>query len=230
MSRGARARMGLCLLVLASGHACGLSQLQTARTVPRGETQITVATGLLHTSDRGFTVQGVPLVPIEMMVRHGATDRLDWGVRTFLGLGLAGDVKWSLLPPERRTALSLSAGTGVAFDRGTVWRVPVTVAASHAVTPWFTPYAAVGYGAYWIFGYNEYTDPAQSYAPRSWTGDGLLSLHAGIELSRSSGRALMLEYTHARPIVRDPGDFYEFAVSHLISIGFHTGPRTGPSR
>jgi hypothetical protein len=214
----------LAAVLLASSQGCGLAQLQTPRTVPRGETQTTIATGLLHTSDRGVALLGIPLVPVEVMVRHGVTDRVDWGVRNFFGIGVAGDVKWSLLPRERRAAVSLSAGTGLSYDAGVAWRVPVTVAASHRVLPWFTPYAAVGYGAYWIFGYGDGHDPYQSYAPRSWTGDGLLSLHAGVELSRASGRALMLEYTHARPIVRDPGDFYEFAVSNLISIGFHTGP------
>ena len=66
------------------------------------------------------------------------------------------------------------------------------------------------------------------YAPRSYTGDGLLSLHAGIELVRASGRALLLEYSIATPIVDDPGDFYEFATNHFFSIAFHTGRASRP--
>ena len=212
------------LLILGAG--CGVTRLQTARTVPRGETRTTVAASLVHTSDRGV----LPLPALDLMVRHGATERVDWGVRLFLGAGALGDLKWNLLSPARRTALALSAGGGAAYTSSagensrasTVLHVPLTVSASHTLLPWLTPYAAVGYGSYWILGYGA-RDPAQSYAPRRGTGDGLLTLHAGIELARASGRALLLEYTYARPVVNDPGDFFEFAVSQFISIAFHTG-------
>jgi len=230
----ARGRVGLCCVLVAAGAGCGLTRLQTARTVPRGQTQTTVAASLVHTSDRGFG-DFLPLTSLDLMVRHGATDRVDWGVRLFFGGGALGDVKWNLLAPERRTAVSLSAGLGAAYtgsgagessatsqpSGGTV-HVPVTISASHAVQPWLTPYAAVGYGAFWIIGYGT-RDPAQSYAPRSGTGDGLLSLHAGVELARASGRAVLLEYTYARPVVNDPGDSFAFAVSQFISVAFHTG-------
>ena len=226
--------LALGCLLYAAQPGCGLTRLQTARTVARGQTQTTVAASVLHTSDRGFG-NGVPLVPLDLMVRHGATDRVDWGVRLFLGTGALGDVKWNLLAPERRTAIALSTGFGAAYTgrgagessstpqpSGATLHVPVIISASHAVLPWFTPYAAVGYGAYWIVGYGQ-RDPARSYAPRSGTGDGLLTLHAGVELARASGRALLLEYTYARPVVSDPGDSYEFAVDQFISIAFHTG-------
>ena len=169
---------------------CGVTRLQTARTVPRGTTQTTIAASVVYMGDRQSTsISGVPAIPPEVMVRHGATDRLDWGIRTFFGLGLLGDVKWNLLSPERRTALALSGGFGAAADQGAVLHVPLTVSVSHAVRPWFTPYAAVGYGTYWIIGYKS-PDPGVSYAPRTGTGDGLLMLHAGIELAGASGRAL----------------------------------------
>jgi hypothetical protein len=211
------------LLVVTAG--CGVTRLQTARTVPRGETQTTIGAGLVHLGDRGFDFQGVPAIPLELMVRHGASRRVDWGIRNFVGLGLLGDVKWNLLSPERRTALAVSSGIGTAYDSGTVIHVPLTVSASHAVRAWFTPYAAVGYGSYWVFSYGE-PRPGVSYASRSWTGDGLLMLHAGIELSRASGRALLLEYSVGFPIVNDPGDFYQFATNQFFSIAFHTGKGT----
>ena len=229
-----RRMLALGCLLAACQAGCGLTRLQTARTVPRGQTQTTMAVSLLHTSDRGFEAF-FTLIPQDLMVRHGATDRVDWGVRLFLGAGALGDVKWNLLAPERRTAISLSTGLGAAYTgggdgessstaqpSGGTFHVPVIISASHAIRPWFTPYAAVGYGAYWILGYGQ-RDPAQSYAPRSGTGDGLLSLHAGVELARASGRALLLEYTYARPVVSDPGDSFEFAVNQFVSIAFHTG-------
>lgn len=211
---------GLAALGLVAG--CGVTRLQTARPVAPGETQVTIGTGLVDTGDRGTTVDGVPLMPLEIMIRHGLSERADWGIRTFLGLGLLVDGKWSLLRPDRRTALSISAGAGAATDGGIVAHVPVTVTASRSFLPWLTPYVAVGYGTYWIFGRSA-PYLADNFAPRTWTGDGLLMLHAGVELSRASGRALLLEYTYARPVVDDPGDFYGFATNQFFSIAFHTG-------
>lgn len=98
----------------------------------------------------GFVDQGVPLVPGELMIRHGATEQVDWGVRAFFGPGVLGDVKWNALPRAPRTALAISGGAGVAYDFGphTILSVPITLGASHDIAPWLTPYAAVGYGAY----------------------------------------------------------------------------------
>jgi hypothetical protein len=208
------------LTALAGG--CGMTHLQTARTVAPGTTVVTLGGSLVHTSDRGSTIQGVPIAAADVMVRHGVTDHFDFGVRSFVGLGLLADAKWNLLPADRATAVSLSAGAGAASDNGLVAHVPVTLTASRAFAPWFTPYLAVGYGAYWIFGRSP-PDPYLSYAPRTGTGDGLLMLHAGIELARASGRAVLLEYTYALPVVDDPGDFYGFGTNQFFSIAFHTG-------
>jgi hypothetical protein len=202
---------------------CGVTRLQSARITPRGQTRTTIGASLIHMGDRGFHIVGdIPAAPLDIMVRHGATDRVDWGIRLLFGLGLLGDVKWNLLDPARATALSVSVGTGAAVDSGVVLHVPLTVSASHNVRPWFIPYAAVGYGAYWVIGYGD-PMPGVSYAGRSYTGDGLLMLHAGVELTRATGRALFLEYSVGLPVVNDPGDFYGFATNHFVSIAFRTG-------
>jgi len=156
------------------------------------------------------------------MIRHGATEQVALGARAFFGPGILGDVKWNVLPRARRTALTISGGAGVAYEFGphTILSVPITLSASHDIAPRLTPYAAVGNGAYWIFGYG---DPGASNAPRSGTGDGLLGLHAGVELRRASGLALLLEYSYSPSIVDDPGDRNQFSVTQFVSIGFHTG-------
>ena len=217
------------LLVAVAG--CGMTNLQTARTVPAGESRFTVGAGVIHNSDRGWGGQ-VPAIPVDVMYRRGATDQIDWGVRLFMGEGLLGDVKWNVLRPDRRTALAISAGLGAANVPGIadsagaqVASVPLTITASHTFPHGSTPYGAVGYGSYWIFNYGT-PDPTMHAAPRRWTGDGLLGLHAGIELATASGRALLLEYVYARPIVDDPGDHYAFATNQFFMIAFHTG---GPS-
>jgi len=93
-------------LVLLAG--CGVTRLQSARTTPRGHTRTTIGASLVHLGDRGFTVLGdVPAAPLDIMVRRGATDRVDWVMRLLFGLGLLGDVKWNLLDPALATELSV---------------------------------------------------------------------------------------------------------------------------
>jgi hypothetical protein len=225
-ARPAALALASALVAAGVGGGCGVTRLQTARTTPRGQTRTTIGASLVHLGDRGYRVDGLPAVPLEVMVRHGATDHVDWGVRQLFGLGALADVKWSLLAPERRTAVAVSAGLGLAFDGAGIIHVPLTLTASHALLPWLTPYAAVGYGTYWIFGYGM-PDQTRSYAGRTGTGDGLLGLHVGLELSRASGLALLLEYSHVRPIVDDPGDFYSFATNQFFSIALRTG--SGPA-
>ena len=111
-----RAAPVACVVLALAG--CGVTRLQTARTVPRGETRTTVAAGVVCNNQKYLPDYSVDGVPIDIMVRHGATDQIDWGVRLFLGLGLLADVKWNLLPSESRTALALSAGLGGASDTG----------------------------------------------------------------------------------------------------------------
>jgi hypothetical protein len=220
--------LGTFAALLSTG--CGVTRLQSARPTPRGETRTTIAGSLVHMGDRGFDVGGVKALPLDIMVRHGATDRVDWGIRLFFGIGVLGDVKWNLLDPARATAVSISAGAGGAVEASAkVLHVPLTVSASHSFRPWFTPYAAVGYGTYWIFGYGERRSGV-SYADRWWTGDSLITLHTGLELSRATGRAVLLEYSVGLPAVNDPGDFYGFATNHFFSIAIRTGRNGFSSR
>jgi hypothetical protein len=225
--------MSVRLLAFAMGvlisAGCGLTRLQTARPVPRGETQTTFAASVIRMSDRdGFRVSGTVALPIDFMVRHGVSDSVDLGIRNFFALGLLADVKWNLLAPERPAALSISGGFGVAGDAGTVLHVPVTLNASCTFRSWFTPYAAVGYGAYWILDYHSEPQLGVTYAARTGTGDGLLMLHAGLELADINGRALLLEYSVGFPVVNDPGDSYGFGTNQFFSIGFHTGRSPRP--
>ena len=223
------------MLALAVAGGCGVTRLQTARTTPAGETRTTVAASLV-TNDLRDQVW-LNNFPVDVMVRHGVTPQTDFGVRLFFGLGALADLKWNLLRPDRKTALAVSGGFGAAADRTSVdeggtssgttaiLHVPLTVTLSRDLTSWLAVYGALGYGTFWIIGYGD-RDPMMMYPDRTVTGDGLLSLHAGVELSTSTGRAVMFEYGHVRPVVNDPGDLYSFTSSHLFSIAFRTGRGT----
>ena len=223
-------RVSVTVLLAFAAAGCGVTRLQTARTIPAGETRTTVAATLVRNDLRDdFAVTDVP---IDVMVRHGITSRTDLGVRTFFGFGLLTDVKWNLLDPARRTALAISGGFGAAVDPSatnatTILHVPLTVTLSRDLSSWLACYGAVGYGTFWIIGHGD-RDPTMIYADRTLTGDGLVDLHVGLELSTSTGRAVLFEYGHIRPIVNDPGDLYSFTTSHLFSIAFRTGRGTGP--
>jgi hypothetical protein len=226
------------MLAVALAGGCGVTRLQTARTIPAGETRTTVGASLV-TNDLQHRV-GFSAFPVDVMVRHGVTPQTDFGVRLFFGLGALADVKWNLLRPDRKTALAISGGFGAAADPTTaegtandlsggiaaILHVPVTVTVSREVTSWLAVYGAAGYGTYWILGYG-YRDPALMYADRTLTGDGVLDLHAGVELTTSTGRAVLFEYSHLRPVVNDPGDLYSFTSNNLFSIAFRTGHGTG---
>ncbi len=221
--RAQRLKLVVALSVAVAG--CGVTHLQTARTTPTGETRTTVAATLVRNDLRDNFV--LTDLPIDVMVRHGITPRTDFGVRLFFGLGALADLKWNLLDPERKTALAISGGFGAAADPTTdnstaIVHVPLTVTLSRDLSSWLACYGAVGYGTFWIFGHG-YRDPTMVYADRTVTGDGLVNLHIGLELTTSTGRAVLFEYGHIRPVVNDPGDLYSFTTSHLFSIAFRTG-------
>ena len=208
---------------------CGLSQLQTARTVPPGAWRTTIGAGFAYNrliKERENLVLPVSNVPVEIAVRHGINDQVDVGLRTFMGLGALADAKWNLLPVDGRAALAVASGGGVAADPGGTERlawiahIPISVIASTELTRLITPYAAIGYRSFWIFNYGPPPEPGSRYAARSWTGDGVVLAQFGVELSTPGGRAFLLEYGYERPVVDDPGDSFSFVPTHLFSVGF----------
>ncbi len=222
--------VALSVALALTSVGCGVTHLQSARTTPAGETRTTVGATLIRNDLRDqFAFSDVP---IELMVRHGVTPRTDFGVRLFFGLGALADVKWNLLDPARKTAVAISGGFGAAVDptanetsndtTTAVLHLPLTLTVSRDVSSWLTCYGAVGYGTFWIIG-RGYRDPSMIYPDRTVTGDGVVNLHAGVELVTSTGRAVLFEYGYLRPVVNDPGDFHSFAANHLFSIAFWTG-------
>jgi opacity protein-like surface antigen len=219
------ARTLAALLLATASCTSGLGQLQTARTLPPGEFRSTLSGGYAW----NFMVDQRPANPGNLVAqyaaRFGVRENLDMGVKLFFGLGALVDAKVQLLA-RPRLAVSLLGGAGGAFDAESgaeVLHAPIMLLASYRVVGPLTPYVGAGYGAFWIFNYgSEPNVPAGSYpAARAWHGDGLMMLHAGIELAITVRTALLLEYGYLRPIVEDPGDHYEFAINHLFLAGVH---------
>ncbi|MBW2261165.1 MAG: outer membrane beta-barrel protein [Deltaproteobacteria bacterium] len=212
-----------CALALAV-QACGYGLFQTARTVPRGEYRFMVAgafQGNELIEERGVTpFNFAPQVDM----RIGVADRVDLGVGLLLGPGLLVDAKANVMPPGHDLAVSISAGLGGAWDMGQVsaWllHVPVNVIASYTFGGKLTPYAAVGYGFFWIFGRQlSNPDPNAAYVARGGWGDGVMRLTAGLEWRIRGRFAVLVEYSYLPAVVDDPGDNFAFVDNHVAGFG-----------
>jgi hypothetical protein len=234
-----RSSLALALALLSSG--CGFPQLQTARTVPPGATRVTIGKTVI-TSDlrNGRAPPSIeprieeaanPIVgPLEIEVRRGVSDQVDIGARLLFGVGLLADVKLNLLPREWPAALAIAGGVGGAIGPASsspsaayIVHVPLSLLASVDLASWFTPYVSVGYRGFWMWGADDPTLPGTSYTSPEGRGEGLLMFNFGLELRRTSGRGVLVEYGYMSPLWSDPGHGYHFISSHIISIGFRTG-------
>lgn len=211
------------LAILAGG--CGVGLMQTGRTTPKGTMDVQVAAGYAYNhmiEERGHSFTNFPL---QLGLRYGLSDRLDLGLALFMGAGALADTKVNLMPADHPLALAVQAGFGAAYDiggsQGTVLHLPL-----RAVVSWdflggeLTPYAGVGFGLFWILGYNDNTPPSEeTLADREGHGDGLLMLSAGLEIFGTGDRSYFIEYTWWKPILDDPGDRFAFAQNHFFMGG-----------
>ena len=214
----------LCVLVLLGLSACGgLAQLRTARTVPLGKIETTLSLGYNHNEmvkERGW---GPNNLPTQLNIRWGLSDNVDMGARTFFYLGAIVDTKWRVYD-DHRFAFAVSGGVGGAAVEATVLHVPVHVLGSWQATPWLSPYMALGYGAFWLWGYKpehppDLSNPLVTQAPWQAHGDGMLMAHLGLELGSPKGTAWLLEYALLRPVLDNEGDNHQFATNHLFLTG-----------
>lgn len=235
LSSSARARSpwriaGLLGLIAALAGGCGFGALQTARPTPRGALDVTLGWGVVYNetvarrAKEGGSGLGFANFPIEANFRYGLTHRVDLGLKLFYVAGVLLDTKVNLLSPENRWALSLRAGFGGAKDlvqredAGFV-HLPVILSASYDLRCGLTPYVALGYELYWIFGRDKADTPAVDYVERKGYGDHLLTATAGLQYRFNRYVALLLEYTFWQPVVDDPGDFFSFVQNHVVLLG-----------
>jgi hypothetical protein len=224
--------LGPLLLVV----GCGFGQLQTARTIPAGQTQATIGHTFVSSGFRngrespnfdGGTTLPFVYVPPHLEVRRGLSDNVDIGGRLTFGFGFVGDVKVNLLPAHLPLAIAVAAGGGVSVglsDDGIyILQLPVTLSASYDIAGRFTPYVGLGYRGIWMWGNDDPTRDGYNYTAPTGRGEGLLTPIAGIAIGRTGGIAVLLEYGRLVTMWNDPGHGYTFVPAHLISIGFRTG-------
>lgn len=222
-------RISLITAVAYLCSACGLGQFQTARTEPKGHVRFTVAQ-TFQTNENMKDQGNVPThLPPQAEVRVGVHERVDVGVSTLLLSGLMVDGKVNLIPPDHDFALALRLGAGAAYDLGGegpgwILHVPFTVIASYRFLGCLSPYAGLGYGAFWVFGREPSSelfvdDPEAEPVDRKGYGDGVLRLTAGLEWMINARLGILAEYTFLPAVVDDPGDNFTFVDNHLFGLG-----------
>ena len=117
--RDRRARLALALALAVAGRLRRDPPADRAHHAPRARRGRPSGSAWSHLGDRGFEVgSGVPAIPLDVMVRHGATDRVDWGLRLLFGTRPARRREVEPARPRpRRTALSISGGRRRSADR-----------------------------------------------------------------------------------------------------------------
>jgi len=220
-------RLSLLLLIFIAG--CGYGQFQTARTIPAGEVNFTVAQ--LYVGNENIEKrEGVAMAnfPQQVDMRIGLSDQLDLGVKFFFFFGLLADVKINFMPRDQDFALALHGGMGGAWvdplletSRPWVLHVPAGVIASYRFLNQLSPYLGLDYGFYWILGRKVYyhLDPGERFADRKGHGDGVMRFTLGLEWMLSDGFGLLVEYDVMVPVIDDPGDNFAFTTNHIVGIG-----------
>lgn len=222
---------GVGRIVLAAGllmitlPACGVGTLQTARPTAVGAVDLTGGVGYLHNhlvEERGLALSNLP---VTLGARTGVAERADVGLRVFSFGGALVDAKVNLMPARHPLAVSVSLGFGGASDVLGDWgawylHLPINVLASYDVNRWFTPYASLGYGFFWIYGRdNPSEDPNAQTAKRKGYGDGVVMVSAGARFRVGRRTSLFAEYTFWGKAVDDPGDFFSFVHTHFALAG-----------
>lgn len=231
MNAAHRTLVALLLFTPACGSGFGLAQ--TAKTVqPRSATLRLGVAGAYnenHDFDRGSgsLVSALSHHSLETAMRIGVGGNTDIGFGPWLAYGAQLDAKHDFVPRERPYGLALRGGASYAIGTDIhLWSMFVGTIASWELLPGVTPYLGITYRDHWVY---QPTPPPPTdgshWASRKGYGDGLLQTALGLKLG--SGRtSAYLEYGRWLPMQDDPGDFYAFVATHVVSItiGFCLDP------
>jgi hypothetical protein len=208
--------------LLATG--CGYGLHQTAKTQRPGA--VSLQTGLSYVSNEVLSAQTSALPTLHFggevgPLRVGLSDHADMGFGLFYVTGVRVDSKFNVMPRENALAIAPRIGAGYAAnsDRATtMWMAGVI--ASYDVSSTFTPYASATFANHWFASPQPAVELGQGeqLAPATGLGDGLLQLVAGFQW-RLGSVALSAEYGRWVPTQNDPGTFFAFVPTDVVSFG-----------
>jgi hypothetical protein len=208
-------------LVLAGAPGCGYAVFQTAHTEAPGA--VSVSAGLSTVSnelddDPGAGRSVLTNLAGDSSVRVGITDQLDVGVAPFFVFGLRADAKLNLFDNAQPYALAPRLGVGYSALDGSTYLAFAGLIGSYRLGGWFEPYVSATLADYWVYlddPFQPTLAPNERLAEREHTGNGLLQLALGAELSASKSVSFLFEYGRWLPIWNDPGDSYKFVENSL---------------
>ncbi len=192
--------LGALALALTQTACMSLSTMQTAQTLPPGQTQWTAGTGSYGYQqswpEDGGDKERFSGAYYEMSFRHGLSQRVDWGGRMmFVGSGVV-DVKYQFFDGKKFDA---AVGGGLGFwsaefeddtgdeDSTTLLDLLLPVYLSYEHSPLFTPYLA----------------PRMVWRRQSEQGgsQALLGITAGVKIGANHG--VYLEYGYQNDLKSD---------------------------
>jgi hypothetical protein len=160
----------------------------------------------------------------EPSARVGLGRHVDVGVGGFLLSGGRADVKLNLLAPDERLAIAPRLGVGYQVNHA-IFMAELGVVESYRLVPWLEPYGGLALADHWIGNYDAPDSPPvrQTFAARTYSGDGLLKANLGVAFMPSSDVTLMVEYGHWFFLFDDPGDFYSFLPADVLGAAIRFG-------
>jgi hypothetical protein len=205
-----------------SSTGCGYGLHQTAKTQLPGS--VSLETGVSYVTNDVLSAQSLPTYKLGAELgplRVGLSDHVDLGVGLFYVQGLRVDSKFNVMPRASRLAIAprIGAGYAASSDRSTaMWMAGVI--GSYDVTPTFTPYLSATFANHWFASPTPVADLGQGerLAPPTGAGDGLLQLVGGFQW-RLGSVALSAEYGRWLPVQNDPGTFFAFVATEVVSFG-----------
>jgi hypothetical protein len=208
--------------LLATG--CGYGLHQTAKTQRPGT--VSLQTGLSYVSNEVLSAQSSSPPTLKFggevgPLRVGLSDHVDMGFGLFYVTGVRVDSKFNVMPRENPLAIAPRIGAGFATnsDRSTtMWMAGVI--GSYDVTETLTPYLSATFANHWFASPQPVVDLGQGerLAPATGFGDGLLQLVGGIQW-RPGSVALSAEYGRWLPMQNDPGTYFAFVATEVVSLG-----------
>jgi len=222
------------LLVAAAFPGCGYGLLQSPRTTPPGDVDLTFG-GTLIANTSTEEVTGLEVLPAAaLQSRWGLTESLDLGVGLFNLLGASADLRWGLFARARPYALVASGGLG-----GT-WKTNVrddedgrTLFARVGVLGGYdllrgaggkaaiTGMVGVSFADFLFFGVpRPDTDSPDPEVAGTGRGDGVVMLHTGLLFADG---LVGVEYSYWTVVFDDPADHFRFVDNHVVSLSVRWG-------
>jgi hypothetical protein len=215
-----------------------MALLQTGRTLPKGQTNITVGNEI---SQRQGLANETPQLGQQTGLRVGVADNVDIGVEGLLLAGAKVTTKVALLPRESPWAVAVfgSIGAAGAFDYSStvttydssgqpstmtysadgIFDLEAGAVASYHGASGFVPYIGVRWANFWLLDpyVSPPSDPALSRPSLAGYGNGAFIPAIGFKVGTPHGGAYF-EYQYIVPVTSDPGDGWAWTGTHLFNI------------